>query len=98
MVRNQGALKLNNPWSRIGWVSFAAIVLASSLLGFVVLSRYQANGEPLDLWNAVWASPPTPAPRGARSPRCTLRRTLLGRRPRSIRFAPAMRSVGPLWR
>jgi cytochrome c553 len=53
MVRNQGALRLDNPWSRIGWISFAAIVLASSLLGFVILSRYQANSEPLDIWGAI---------------------------------------------
>ena len=53
MVRNQGALRLDNPWSRIGWMSFAAIVLASSLLGFVILSRYQANSEPLDIWAAI---------------------------------------------
>jgi cytochrome c553 len=53
MVRNQGALRLDNPWSRIGWMSFAVIVLTSALLGFVILSRYQANGETLDIWGAI---------------------------------------------
>lgn len=53
MVRNQGALRLDHPWPKIGWISFAVIVLASSLLGFVVLSRSQLNGEPLDIWGAI---------------------------------------------
>jgi cytochrome c553 len=53
MVRNQGALKLDRPWSRIGWISFAVIVLSSSLLGFVFLSRYQENSETLDIWGAI---------------------------------------------
>jgi cytochrome c553 len=53
MVRNLGALRLDHPWSRIGWISFAVIVFASSLLGFVVLSRYQLNDETLDIWGAI---------------------------------------------
>jgi cytochrome c553 len=53
MVRNQGVLRLDNPWPRIGWISSAVIVLTASLLGFVVLSRYQLNDEPLDLWGAI---------------------------------------------
>jgi cytochrome c553 len=53
MVRNQGALRLDNPWPRIGWISFAVIVFTSSLLGFVVLSRYQENSETLDIWGAI---------------------------------------------
>ena len=53
MARNQGALQLDRPWSRIGWVSFAGIVLVSSLFGFVVLSRYQENSDPLTIWGAI---------------------------------------------
>ncbi len=53
MVRDQGALRLDNPWLRIGWISCAAIILTSSLLGFIVLSRYQLNSEPLDIWGAI---------------------------------------------
>ena len=45
--------ELDRPWTRIGWLSFAGIIVISSLLGFVVLSRYQPNEEPLDLWNAI---------------------------------------------
>ena len=45
--------ELERPWTQIGWLSFAGIIVVSSLLGFVVLSRYQPNGEPLDLWNAI---------------------------------------------
>jgi cytochrome c553 len=52
MARNQGAMKLD-PWPRIGWISFAAIVFVSSLLGFVVLSRYQLNDESLGIWGAI---------------------------------------------
>jgi cytochrome c553 len=53
MARSQGALRLDNPWPRIGWISFVVIVLTSSLLGFVVLSRYQQNAETLDIWGAI---------------------------------------------
>jgi cytochrome c553 len=53
MTQEQGALKPDYPWTRIGWISSAVIVLVSSLLGFVVLSRYQQNAEPLGLWAAI---------------------------------------------
>jgi cytochrome c553 len=53
MARSQGAFRLDNPWPRIGWISFAVIIITSSLLGFVVLSRYQQNGDTLDLWGAI---------------------------------------------
>jgi len=53
MTQEQGALKPDYPWTRIGWISFAVIVVVSSLLGFVVLSRYQQNAEPLDFWAAI---------------------------------------------
>jgi cytochrome c553 len=53
MTYDQGALKRDYPWSQIGWISFAVIMVVSSLLGFVVLSRYQLNGEPLDIWGAI---------------------------------------------
>jgi cytochrome c553 len=53
MVRNQGPLQLDHPWSRIGWASFGAIVCISSLFGFVLLSRYQENSDPLTIWGAI---------------------------------------------
>jgi cytochrome c553 len=53
MVRDQGALRLDNPWPRIGWISCIAILFIASVLAFVVLSRYQLNEEPLDLWSAI---------------------------------------------
>lgn len=53
MVRDQGVLRLDNPWPRIGWISCIVIVLIASVLGFVVLSRYQLNDEPLGLWGAI---------------------------------------------
>ena len=53
MVRNQGAFRLDNRWPQIGWGAFAVIIVVSSLLGFVVLSRYQQNDETLDFWGAI---------------------------------------------
>jgi cytochrome c553 len=53
MTQDQGALKPDYPWQKIGWISFAVIMVVSSLLGFVVLSRYQLNAEPLDIWGAI---------------------------------------------
>ena len=53
MTHDQGALKSAYPWPKIGWISFAVIMVVSSLLGFVVLSRYQLNAEPLDFWAAI---------------------------------------------
>ena len=50
---NQGALQHDYSWSRIGWVSFAGIVVVSSLFGFVILSRYQQNSDPLTIWGAI---------------------------------------------
>jgi cytochrome c553 len=53
MTHDQGALKRDYPWPKIGWISFAVIMVVSSLLGFVVLSRYQQNDAPLDIWSAI---------------------------------------------
>jgi cytochrome c553 len=53
MARNQGAFRLDNPWQRIAWITYVAIIITSSLLGFVVLSRYQQNAEALDIWGAI---------------------------------------------
>ena len=53
MATNQGPFKHDYPWSRIGWGSFAVIVLASCLLGFVFLSRYQQNEQPVGIWDAI---------------------------------------------
>jgi cytochrome c553 len=56
MNASKGSLSHDYPWTRIGWISFAAIVFISSLLGFVFLSRYQANSETLDIWSAICRS------------------------------------------
>ena len=53
MARDQRPLQRDRPWSRIGWISFAGIVLFSSLFGFVILSRYQQNSDPLTIWGAI---------------------------------------------
>jgi cytochrome c553 len=52
MVREQGPFKLNNPWSRIGWGSIGAVFIASFLIGFFVLGRFQQNGPTLGGWAA----------------------------------------------
>ena len=44
---------LANPWPRVGWGTLAVILGISLVLGFIVLSRYQQNGEPLGAWAAI---------------------------------------------
>jgi len=53
MASDQGPLKLDRPWPRIGWWSVAVLVGVSVVLGFVVLGRYQQNGPTLDTWDAI---------------------------------------------
>ncbi|MGO9995795.1 MAG: c-type cytochrome [Steroidobacteraceae bacterium] len=53
MAREQGLFTLNNPWSRIAWGSTAAVFIASFLIGFVVLGRFQVNGPRLGTWAAI---------------------------------------------
>src|SRR5262245_24472105 len=53
MTRGHGAFKLGHPWAKIGWISSSVIVFVSFLLGFVVLSRYQLDDQPLDVWSAI---------------------------------------------
>jgi cytochrome c553 len=44
---------LAHPWRRAGWGALAVILVVSLVLGFIVLSRYQLNGEPLDVWASI---------------------------------------------
>jgi cytochrome c553 len=44
---------LAHPWRRAGWGTLAVILVISLVLGFIVLSRYQQNGEPLGVWAAI---------------------------------------------
>jgi cytochrome c553 len=53
MVRHKGPFRLANPWSQFAWLSLAAVLIVSLVLGFLVLSRYQQNGETLALWSAI---------------------------------------------
>jgi cytochrome c553 len=53
MARDQSAFRLDNPWPSIGWVSLAALIGISFVLGFAVLSRYQQNDPALGLWGAI---------------------------------------------
>jgi cytochrome c553 len=52
MVREQGPFKLSNPWPRIAWGSMAVVFIASFLIGFFVLARFQQNGPTLGGWAA----------------------------------------------
>ena len=51
MVREKDQFELLNP--QFVWLALAAILGVSLVLGFLVLSRYQQNGETLDLWGAI---------------------------------------------
>jgi cytochrome c553 len=53
MATDQGPLKLDRAWPRIGWWSVAGLVGVSIVLGFIVLGRYQQNGPTLDTWDAI---------------------------------------------
>ena len=53
MTRDKGPFSLANPWPRAGWGALAVILGISLVLGFIVLSRYQQNGEPLGVWAAI---------------------------------------------
>jgi cytochrome c553 len=53
MARDQGPFRLANPWPRIGWLTLVVILVLSGVLGFLVLDRYQQNGETLDAWSAI---------------------------------------------
>jgi cytochrome c553 len=53
MAREQRPFRLDDPWPRIGWWSAAALVSVSVVLGFVVLGRYQQDGQILDTWSAI---------------------------------------------
>jgi cytochrome c553 len=53
MARDKGAFRLSNPWPRFAWLTWAAIVGISLVLGFLVLDRYRQNNPPLGLWGAI---------------------------------------------
>ena len=53
MTRDKGPFRLANPWPQAGWQTLAVILAISLVLGFIVLSRYQQNGEPLGAWAAI---------------------------------------------
>jgi cytochrome c553 len=44
---------LAHPWRRAGWGALAVILVISLVLGFIVVSRYQQNGEPLGVWASI---------------------------------------------
>jgi cytochrome c553 len=50
---DRGPFRLDRPWQSMGWWGTAALVGVCFVLGFVVLSRYQQSGPPLDVWNAI---------------------------------------------
>ena len=52
MARDPDRLKLDNPWSGIGWGTMAGLFIAFFLIGFFVLGRIQQNGPLLGSWAA----------------------------------------------
>jgi cytochrome c553 len=52
MAREQADFKRGNPWPRIAWATVAVMCIASFLIGFLVLSRFQQNGPTLGGWAA----------------------------------------------
>lgn len=52
MVRQQGPFEPSNPWPRIAWGSMTVVCVASFLIGFLVLGRFQQNGPTLGGWTA----------------------------------------------
>jgi cytochrome c553 len=67
MVREQGPFKHSNPWPLIAWGSVAAVFIASFLIGFLVLGRYQQNGPTLGSWAALCRAIGITADRGPAS-------------------------------
>jgi len=53
MGSDDGRLKHDNPWPRIGWGSTAVLLAVAALLGFLVLGRDQQNGPTLGTWSAI---------------------------------------------
>ena len=53
MTRGKGPFRLANPWPQVGWGALAVILAISLVLGFIVLSRYQQNAQPLGVWAAI---------------------------------------------
>lgn len=53
MGREQGPFHQDRPWPKIGWWSVAVLVGVSSVLGFLVVGRYQQGGPTLDTWTAI---------------------------------------------
>ncbi len=43
----------DNRWSRISWWSLGGVCIASFLVGFVLLGRFQQNGPTLGTWAAI---------------------------------------------
>jgi cytochrome c553 len=52
-ARDQGTIKSDDLWPRIGWGLMAGMIVVAVVLGFGVLGRYQQNTPTLDLWNAI---------------------------------------------
>jgi cytochrome c553 len=53
MAPEQGDFKHSDPWPGIAWGTVAALFIASFLIGFLVLSRFQQNGSRLGSWAAL---------------------------------------------
>jgi len=60
-----------HPWRRGGWAALAVILVIALVLGFIVVSRYQQNSEPLGVWASICRGlgiAPDVGPASARQP------------------------------
>jgi cytochrome c553 len=67
MARQQADLQHANPWPRIAWGTVAVMFIASFLIGFLVLGRFQQNGPTLGGWAAFCRAIGITADRGPAS-------------------------------
>jgi len=63
----KGPLKHSDPWPRLAWVSIAGVFIASFIIGFLVLGRFQQNGPALGGWAAFCRAIGITADRGPAS-------------------------------
>src|SRR5215471_10608075 len=52
-AQDRGLFSLGHPWERGGWQATAVILIIALILGFIVVSPFRQNAEPLGLWAAI---------------------------------------------
>ena len=52
-AQDRGLFSLGHPWERGGWQATAVILIIALILGFIVVSPFRQNAEPLGLWASI---------------------------------------------